>query len=186
MDYAILHFWYSHGEPRVLNENIHDNEMSDGDHMNGIDVLVGDQIRGEPRNVIEDQEAHNFDKLEEDAKHELYPGCTDYGILNFVIEMLNVKVITNLSNKGLDMMLELLTKVLPKGNLVPRSTYEAKKILRDLDMSYEHIDACKNDCALFWKENENLINVWCVRCLGTKIHVPKVRRFLIRYCVTSR
>ena len=70
--------------------------------------------------------------------------------------MLNIKVMTNLSNKGLDMMLELLTKVLPKGNLVPRSTYEVKKILRDLGMSYEHIDVCKNDCALFWKENENL------------------------------
>ena len=63
---------------------------------------------------------------------------------------------TNLSNKGLDMMLELLRKVLPKGNLVPRSTYEVKKILRDLGMSYEHINACKNDCALLWKENENL------------------------------
>ena len=49
--------------------------------------------------------------------------------------MLNVKVMTNLSNKGLDMMLELLTKVLLKGNLVPRSTYEVKKILRDLSMS---------------------------------------------------
>ena len=79
----------------------------------------------------------NFDKLEKDAKCELYPGCTDYSILKFVIEMLNVKVMTNLSNKGLDMMLELLTKVLPKGNLVPRSTYETKKILRDLGMSYE-------------------------------------------------
>ena len=33
----------------------------------------------------------NFDKLEEDAKHELYPGCIDYSILKFVIEMLNVK-----------------------------------------------------------------------------------------------
>ena len=54
------------------------------------------------------------------------------------------------------MMLELLTKVLPKGNLVPKSTYEAKKILCDLGMSYEHIDACKNDYALFWKENKNL------------------------------
>ena len=54
------------------------------------------------------------------------------------------------------MMLELLTKVLPKDNLVPRLTYEAKKILHDLGMSHEHIDACKNDCALFWKENENL------------------------------
>ena len=63
---------------------------------------------------------------------------------------------TNLSNKELDMMLELLTKVLPKGNLVPRLTYEAKKILRDLGMSYEPIYACKNDCALFLKENENL------------------------------
>ena len=63
---------------------------------------------------------------------------------------------TNLSNKGLDMMLELLTKVLLKGNLVLRSIYEANKILRDLGMSYEHIYACKNDCALFWKENENL------------------------------
>ena len=89
-------------------------------------------------------------------QRELYPGCTNYSILKFVIEMLNVKVMTNLSNKGLDMMLELLTKVLSEGNLVSRSTYEVKKILRDLGMSYEHIDACKNDCALFCKENENL------------------------------
>ena len=34
--------WHNHGESRVLNENIHDNEMSDGDHMDGIDALVGD------------------------------------------------------------------------------------------------------------------------------------------------
>ena len=129
--------WYNHGESRVLNENIHDNKMSNGDHMDGIDALVGDQIRREPRNVIEDEEVRHFEKLEEDAKCELYPSCTDYSILKFVIEMLNVKVMTNLSNKGLDMMLELLTKVLPKGNLVLRSTYETKKILRDLGISYE-------------------------------------------------
>lgn len=96
--------WYNHGEPHVLNENIHDNEMSDGDHMDGIDALVGDRIRGEPRNAIKDEEVRHFDKLEKDAKRELYLGCTDYSILKFVIEMLNVKVMTNLSNKGLDMM----------------------------------------------------------------------------------
>ena len=127
--------------------------MSDGDHMDGIDALVGDRIRGEPRNATADKEVHSFDKFEKDAKCELYPGCTNYSILKFVIEMLNVKVMTNLSNKGLYMMLELLTKVLPKGNLVPKSTCEAKKILCYLGMSYEHIDACKNNCALFWKEN---------------------------------
>ena len=141
--------WYNHGEPHVLNENTHDNEMSDGDHMDGINALVGDQIRREPRNATEDEEVRNFDKFEEDVKHELYLGCTNYSILKFVIEMLNVKVMTSLSNKGLDMTLELLTKVLPKGNVVSRSTYEVKKILRDLSMSYKHKDACKNDCALF-------------------------------------
>ena len=45
--------WYNHGEPRVLNENIHDNEMSDSNHIDGIDALVGDRIRGEPRNATE-------------------------------------------------------------------------------------------------------------------------------------
>ena len=59
--------WYNHGKPHVLNENIHDNEMSDGDHMDGIDTLVGDRIRGEPRNATEDEAVRNFDKLKEDA-----------------------------------------------------------------------------------------------------------------------
>ena len=34
--------WYNHGEPHVLNENTHDNEMSYGDHMDGINALVDD------------------------------------------------------------------------------------------------------------------------------------------------
>ena len=104
---------YNHGESLVLNKNIHDNEMSDGDHMNGINALVNDRIREEPRNATEDEEVHHFDKLEKYAKHELYSDYTDYSILKFIIEMLNVKVMTNLSNNGLDMMLELLTNVLP-------------------------------------------------------------------------
>ena len=100
--------------------------MSDDDHMDGIDALVCDWIRDEPRNATEDEEVRNFDKMFSDSKHELYPGCTDYTLLKFVIEMLNVKVTTNLSNKGLDMIIDLLSKVLPKGNLVPRSTYETR------------------------------------------------------------
>ena len=176
--------WYNHGESHVLNENIHDNEMSDGDYMDDIDALVGDRIRREPRNATEDEEECNFDKLEEDAKRELYLGCTDYSILKFFIEKLNVKVMTNLSNKGLDMILELLTKVLPKGNLVPRSTYEVKKILHDLGKSYKHIDECKNDCALFWKENGNLDK--CPVCVAprykdTRAQGKKIPHKVLRY-----
>ena len=49
--------WYNHGESHVLNEIIHDNEMLDGDHMDGIDALVGDQIKWEPRNAIPSTES---------------------------------------------------------------------------------------------------------------------------------
>ena len=38
--------WYNHRESRILNENIHDNEMSYGDYMDGIDALIGDRIEG--------------------------------------------------------------------------------------------------------------------------------------------
>jgi hypothetical protein len=147
--------WFEHGEPCVLDDS-HDHEMLDTQSLDGIDVMVEDRVRGESIDMQQDEEVHKFDKLLDDAKREVYPGCTNYTLLKFVIEMLNVKVMTNLSNKGLDMILDLLIKLLPKGNLVPRSTYEAKKILRDLGLSYEHIHACKNDCALFWKENANL------------------------------
>ena len=47
--------WYDHGEPHVLNENINDNEMLDGDHMDGINALVSDRIRKEPRNANQDE-----------------------------------------------------------------------------------------------------------------------------------
>ena len=119
--------WYYHEESRELNEHIDDEEMSDNDHLDGIDALVEDRIRGEPRDTTQqDEEVRNFDKMFSDSKHELYPGCTNYTLLKFVIEMLNVKVTTNLSNKGLDIILDLLSKILLKGNLIPRSTYETR------------------------------------------------------------
>ena len=34
--------WCNRGESHVLNENIHDNKMSDDYHMDGIDALIGD------------------------------------------------------------------------------------------------------------------------------------------------
>ena len=35
---------------------------------------------------------------------------------------------------------------------LPSSNYEAKKAVNDLDLHYEKIDACKKDCALYYKE----------------------------------
>ena len=52
------------------------------------------------------------------------------------------------------MLLQLFNELLPKCDVeLPNSFYEAKKTIRDLSLDYKKIDACVNDCMLYWKEN---------------------------------
>ena len=52
------------------------------------------------------------------------------------------------------MLLQLLREAFSKPNVIPSSHYEATKMLRELELRYESIHACKNDCILFWNEHE--------------------------------
>ncbi|XP_026415967.1 uncharacterized protein LOC113311320 [Papaver somniferum] len=50
-------------------------------------------------------------------------------------------------------LLPLLKDMLPKeGNLMARSTYQAKKILKAMGSGYTKIHACINNCILYWNE----------------------------------
>ncbi|XP_028118132.1 uncharacterized protein LOC114315719 [Camellia sinensis] len=178
--------WHQHGEPRVSNEAYHDDEMRlDGyEIVGGIEALVEDRIRGELTDTTQGVEVITFDQLLTDAKCELFPNCTNYTLLKFVIEVLNMKVTNHWSNKSVDMMLEFLSRLLPKENLVPKSTYEAKKILCDLGLSYELIHACINDCVLFWKENATLDK--CPTCKTSRYKInhgrgKKIPHKVLRY-----
>ncbi|KAL7193916.1 hypothetical protein ACSBR2_025538 [Camellia fascicularis] len=86
--------WHQHGESRVSNEAYYDDKMQlDGDEiLGGIDALVEDQIRGESIDTTQGEEGRIFDKLLIDAKCEVFPNCTNYTLLKFVIEVLNMKV----------------------------------------------------------------------------------------------
>ena len=46
-------------------------------------------------------------------------------------------------------MLGLLKEILPKDNVLPRSTNEAKKIVCPLELEVQKIHACVNDCILY-------------------------------------
>ena len=50
-------------------------------------------------------------------------------------------------------MLELLGRVFAEDSFSPKSSYEAKKIIKTLGLNYEKIHICKHDCSLFWREN---------------------------------
>nr|GEY11195.1 hypothetical protein [Tanacetum cinerariifolium] len=51
---------------------------------------------------------------------------------------------------------EFLLKAFPTGAKLPKSHYEAKKSTEKVWLGYESIDACINDCCLFWgKDNKD-------------------------------
>jgi hypothetical protein len=59
-------------------------------------------------------------------------------------------------------LLQFLNDLLPKPNVLPRSTYQAKKIVCLLGLEVEKIHACRNDCMLF--HNEDAILEECRVC----------------------
>ena len=60
-----------------------------------------------------------------------------------------MKCLYGWSNKSVEGLLEFFKLALPDGHLVPDSLYSAKKVIRDLGLEYEKIDACVNDCVMY-------------------------------------
>ena len=54
------------------------------------------------------------------------------------------------------MLLQFLLDFLPSNAKLPKDCYKAKKIIKDLGLSYKKIHACPKDCILYWKKNANL------------------------------
>ncbi|KAF5805373.1 putative Transposase-associated domain-containing protein [Helianthus annuus] len=96
--------------------------------------------------------AKKFYKALEDAKKELYPGCKKFSVLSFIIRLFHSKCVGKCNDKGFSMMLDTLREAFPYAS-IPKSLYDLRKIIRELGLSYDKIDACPNDCMLYWKEN---------------------------------
>ncbi|XP_031108723.1 uncharacterized protein LOC116013215 [Ipomoea triloba] len=60
------------------------------------------------------------------------------------------------SDKSFTALLEILKDMLPNGNELPKSTYDAKKILCPMGMGYKKIHASPNDCILFRHDYKDL------------------------------
>ena len=56
--------------------------------------------------------------------------------------------------------------LLPDGHILPKSMYEAQKLLRALKMPYKQIHACPKGCILFRKEYAE--EKYCVKCESSR------------------
>ena len=76
--------------------------------------------------------------------------------MSAVVSLYKIKATNDWTDKSFTSLLELLHDMLPPNNVIPKSTYEVKKLLKVFDLGYEKIHACENDCCLFTKENKDL------------------------------
>uniref|UniRef100_A0A803LSU7 Transposase-associated domain-containing protein n=1 Tax=Chenopodium quinoa TaxID=63459 RepID=A0A803LSU7_CHEQI len=65
-----------------------------------------------------------------------------------------LKFLNGWSNSSFDKLMKLQCDAFPFAKL-PTSFHHAKKMVKNLGLNYKRIDACPNDCMLYWKEHAN-------------------------------
>jgi hypothetical protein len=107
----------------------------------------------------------NFEMLDKVLKDLLYKECKgcdkEHTMLWMTLELMKLKATSRWSDTSFSTLLELLTKVLPKLNGLPSSTYQAK-IICPLTLGIEKNHVCSNHCILYRKEHE--FKDRCPRC----------------------
>ncbi|XP_020272575.1 uncharacterized protein LOC109847754 [Asparagus officinalis] len=173
--YEEYKYWSYHGEGCTENEvpDVHV-DTSHGVRIDDTDINLQTDIGpdyteydinndNEYDIIVDVQDAHapedldRIMKLLEDSENDLYQGCTEYSRFSFMLELLHIKSLSGMANTYFEMLLVLLRKVVPGGERsIPKTTYAAKQIVSDLGLDYNKIDACPNDCILYYKDNKDL------------------------------
>ena len=88
------------------------------------------QMLHEAEEVCEtEKESRDLKRMLEDYRTLLYPDCKqDQNKLGTTLELLQWKASNGLSDKGFEELLKLIKNLLPKGNTLPATTYEVKKL----------------------------------------------------------
>ncbi|XP_042979992.1 uncharacterized protein LOC122310182 [Carya illinoinensis] len=161
--------WIFHGEEEVLDVN----SSEEGDDASGNDAYIDDMDE-----LLDDIQAGasmdqsggshipgidgvtpggssaTFSELLEDARSPLYPSCSTFSKLSFIVKLLHIKTVGGWSVKSFNMVIKLLKSAFPNA-LLPDSYNDACRLERGLGFNYTKIDACLNDCVLFWKEHSD-------------------------------
>ncbi|XP_037440289.1 uncharacterized protein LOC119308287, partial [Triticum dicoccoides] len=118
---------------------------------------LGRTIADARRRCETEKERENLDRMLEDHRKSLYPGCDD-GLkkLGCTLDLLKWKAQAGVADSAFENLLKMLKNMFPKNNELPASTYEAKKVVCPLGLEVLKIYACINDCILYRGEYENL------------------------------
>jgi hypothetical protein len=130
-----------------------------------------------------------IEKLVAENKKELYPNCKKYTQLRFLVRLLHIKLLGGWIGRSMNLLLDLLNDALPESSTLPKSFYEAKKLVKFVGIGYNSIHSCENDCILYSKDYAKFNS--CLNCKVSRWksirrsldgkHIYKVPRKVLRY-----
>jgi hypothetical protein len=130
--------------------------LSDNDIVSRVDNIE-EMVHNVERDTDDDQysngELAKYKKMVEDSNKPFYDGCVvRYMRLFTMVKLFQLKASNRWSGGSFKDLLTLLKDMLPQGNSVSETVYEAKQIICPLGLEVEKIHACKNDCILYHGE----------------------------------
>ena len=148
--------WWAHGQRKDSGITQVHNPGSSSHRMNDMvhDIAGPDFDWEQDREQVMNSDAKAFFKLLDEGSEPLWPGCTQQTTLSAVATLLNIKADHNMSHECFESLLKAIKSMLPDGEKLPDNYYFCKKMVKKLGLGYQKIDACPNDCMLFYKENE--------------------------------
>ncbi|XP_033146851.1 uncharacterized protein LOC117133895 [Brassica rapa] len=157
--------WYLHGEtgyeygstsePQPVSELQPDIRLeeprTDIDYGVGTEQMVHDHYRGEEPNP----ESRRFFDMLDAGKQPLYQNCRDgHSVLSSATRLMGIKTDYNLAEECMDAITDFVKGILPEDNLAPGSYYEVQKLVAGLQLPYEVIDVCIDNCMIYWRADE--------------------------------
>ncbi|KAL0301655.1 UNVERIFIED_CONTAM: hypothetical protein Sradi_6442300 [Sesamum radiatum] len=110
---------------------------------------------GDPYDYDEPRLTDHFYNIVHAADHPIWNGCTQ-SQLGVVAELVDIKADGHNFEQIYDRISQWANRILPPNRTLSGEYYNTKKLVNDLSLSVEKIDACKNDCMLHWKDDVDL------------------------------
>ena len=162
--------WTYHGEANCMRDEVVRQRIEEHDADAGVADMLDDFHEAhfdEGRREEEEPEATAkayYDMLA--AAQQPLHGHTKVSQLDAIGRLMALKSQFTLSRDAFDVMLQVIGSMLPEGHILPKSMYEAQKLLRALKMPYEQIHACPKGCILFRKEHAEA--KYCPKCESSR------------------
>ncbi|XP_062024123.1 uncharacterized protein LOC133740203 isoform X2 [Rosa rugosa] len=159
--------WIFHGEGTTIAGTHDKTEIPETYQMLRDACFENDDDVREPTNK---RHVADYENLLEEAELPLYGG-SGWTKMSATVALYKFKARHSVSNTGFDELLEMIGGFLPNDHILPNSLYSTKKLLKAFDLGYDKIHACVNDCCLFRKELEQVVQ--CPKCGSSRWKVDK-------------